>query len=121
MTPNFSVESSTTMPDLGRWSALYGRLLEELASHGRNDPFGDGDFFLVDDDYGSTQQKLEITSSGTFTLALVSGIQKVLAEFSDEWEVVVALPSIDGVAHGYVVRATSCDEHFGASQETPPK
>ncbi|ABM93335.1 hypothetical protein [Methylibium petroleiphilum] len=102
-----------TMRDLNEWSVLYGRLLEELAVHGRNDPFGDGDFYLIDDDYGSKQQKIEVTSSGSFTPALVTGIQRILASFPG-WEVIVSLPSDNGVEHGFSVTATSCVESRGA-------
>jgi len=93
------------------WEAIYGLLLAILERHGDHDPFGDGDFFLVDDDYGSTQHKIECTSKAAFTPALAAEIQQLLQSFERTWEVIVALPSIDGLEHGFAVTKASCLEH----------
>ena len=95
------------------WTKIYELLLAVLTRHGVHDPFGDGDFYLVDDDYGSMQHKIECTSAAAFTPALTTEIQELLAPFEGEWEVVVALPTLSGSEHGFAVTKRSCVEHHG--------
>lgn len=99
-------------PEHAEWKEMYGLLLDILERHGRHDPFGDGDFFLVDDDYGSKQHKIECTSKAVFTPVLAAEIQQLLESFKG-WEVTVALPSIGGRAHGFAVTEGACIEHRG--------
>ena len=41
-----------------QWAALYADLLHAPAPFGRNDAFGDGDSWLVDDGWGGRQHKV---------------------------------------------------------------
>jgi hypothetical protein len=93
------------------WQLLYAQLLGVLAQHGVNDPMGDGDFFLVDDDYGSSQQKVECTNADAFTPGLVSDVQKLLQSFPAEWEVIFVLPSSQVGQRVFVVKAESIVHH----------
>lgn len=66
--------TAATSSEHAEWEAIYGLLLAILQRHGVHDPFGDGDFYLVDDDYGSVQHKIECASEAAFTPALVDEI-----------------------------------------------
>lgn len=100
-------------PRHAEWAKLYELLLAALTRHGVHDPFGDGDFYLVDDDYGSMQHKIECTSAAAFTPALAAEIQQLLALFEGEWEVIVALPVLGGSKHGFAITRRSWVEHVG--------
>lgn len=100
-------------PGHAEWQALYVSLLAVLMRHGVHDPFGDGDFFLIDDDYGSAQHKIECASESAFTPALVEEIQKLLEPLERPWEVIVALPATRGNEHGFAISKRACIEHLG--------
>lgn len=106
------------MPDAERsehetWQALYVELLAVLERHGVHDPFGGGDFFLIDDDYGSTQHKIECTSESAFTPTVAEEIRHLLEPLERKWEVIVALPAIGGREHGFAITKDACIEHHG--------
>ena len=42
------------------WRVLHDRITELLDRFGKKDPFGNGDCWLVDEDWGSYRQKLEV-------------------------------------------------------------
>ena len=92
------------------WQTLYEQLLCVLSRHGVNDPFGDGDFFLVDDDYGCSQQKVECMKAEAVTPALISDVQKLLSGFPTEWEVIFAVPVSEENQGAFVVKVGSCVE-----------
>ncbi len=95
------------------WQALYGSLLAALRRHGVHDPFGGGDFYLVEDDYGSTQHKIECSSASAFTPALAEEIQQVLKPFDRPWQVIVALPAVGATEHGFAITKGACVERHG--------
>jgi len=105
--------TAAPLTEHAEWEAIYGLLLAILQRHGVHDPFGDGDFFLVDDDYGCVQLKIECMSAAALTPALVAEIQQLLGAFERAWEVIVALPSVDGREHGFAVTKGACVEHHG--------
>jgi hypothetical protein len=75
----------------------YDKLLEVLSPWGANNAFGEGDFWIVDDDYGGYFHK--IVANSKFWSELVTGkIQKVLANSFSDWGVIVVLEDIVGVA-----------------------
>jgi hypothetical protein len=93
------------------WEALYSELMQVLEHHGKHDPFGDDDYFLIDDYYSSPQHKVECTSAMTFTPPLVADIQKVLRRYERPWEVIFVVPRGTGNVVAYSVNGDSCIEH----------
>ena len=73
------------------WKSLYARLALALSTHGRGDPFGDGDFFLIDDDYGTYQHKVECTSAAFFQSGALADTQELLSQYDLPWQVVFVL------------------------------
>lgn len=81
-----------------QWAALYNALHASLSALGVEDPYGDGDFWLVDDDYGGSVQKVCIHRRSFLTNALIVEIQSLLAQFHG-WRVLVQFEfPIEGVA-----------------------
>src|SRR5215467_5919029 len=89
-----------------RWQCLYERLHEALSSLGKNDAFGRGDYWLVDDDWGGQHQKLCITNPRFWSASVRTKIGQVLADSFADWGVYVvfedgsALPELVVYADG---------------------
>lgn len=73
------------------WKALYDRLVGILAHQGKNDPFGKGDFFLVDDEVGEPGHKIELSNPDVLTPAFLKDLQKALQGWRNDWYVVIQL------------------------------
>jgi len=91
------------------WRLLYAKLSALLESAGEPDPYGNGDYWLVDDNWGSRQHKLCVFRIEALTTTLIEEIQKRLKPFGREWELLVALDLQDkrytGGPEGMVVTA----------------
>jgi len=91
------------------WRLLYAKLSALLESAGEPDPYGNGDYWLVDDNWGSRQHKLCVFRIEALTTTLIEEIQKILKPFGREWELLVALDLQDkrytGGPEGMVVTA----------------
>jgi hypothetical protein len=98
------------------WKSLYARLALALSTHGRSDPFGDGDFFLIDDDYGSYQHKVECTSAAFFRSRALADTQELLSQYDRPWQVVFVLtrgaggPAACTVTRGGIVDGANLSE-----------
>jgi hypothetical protein len=79
------------------WFRLYDELLSYFSTKGRCDPLGKADFFVLDDDWGNSQQKIFVQNEDFLTEEIVYKIKKILERFPN-WEVVVQmdLPEWDG-------------------------
>lgn len=95
------------------WGSLYEELMVILGGHGKYDPFGDGDFCLADDNFGSLQHMVECSRSNFFSPSIVAEVQNVLTRYSRRWEVIFALPAVEGKKHTYHVFVDACVEHLG--------
>jgi hypothetical protein len=73
------------------WKRLYASLEATLSVHGMNDPFGDGDYFLIDDDYGAYQHKIECSKESFFRSGALVDTQELLCKHDGPWEVIFAL------------------------------
>jgi hypothetical protein len=51
------------------WEELYDQLSEILSCYGVSNPFGDGDFWLIDDNYSSPQHKVCVARLQTLCFA----------------------------------------------------
>ena len=73
------------------WIALYGRITAELERFGKEDAFGNADYWLLDDNYGTfAQHLLYINNLHLLTTPIVQRLRQVLSEFA-RWEIVVAI------------------------------
>ena len=98
------------------WGLLYRELLAVLPAHGREDPFGNGDYWLVDDNYSSTQHKICATRPSFVTRPMVKAVQRLLQGRRLHWEVLVSLDFKDAKRHpddlGILVSAHRIDENW---------
>jgi hypothetical protein len=109
--PEFSSTGTvdTAISQFKDWERLYERLTTILSKHGSLNPVGDGDFFLIDDYYGSPQHKVECTSSAVFTPELVADVQAELLVFSEDWEVIFVFSSPKGNDRATSVYKNRCE------------
>jgi hypothetical protein len=65
--------------DQKEWEILYNALRTVCAKHGTEDPFGNGDYWIVDDNWGGVTQKLVVSSPRFLTPKLVTEITNCIA------------------------------------------
>jgi hypothetical protein len=68
------------------WQVLHDRITKLLDQFGKKDPFGRGDYWLVDDDWGDYRQKLEVQTLSLLQPRVIKLLQAQLAGYSD-WEI----------------------------------
>jgi hypothetical protein len=73
------------------WSALYASLRSLLQRRGHESPFGEGDFWLVDDDWGGALQKVCVFRIAFLTPPLVVEVQELLRGRFPGWGVMFQL------------------------------
>ena len=102
------------------WSELYEYLRSVLGAFGREDPYGEGDFWLVDDDYGGYAHKVCVTRLPFLTVEVAAAVQQVIAKYSSPWEVVIALdypdPSRPIEGEGVLVRRSGVEQQWNAER-----
>jgi len=79
------------------WEALYGRIKSLLGQWGVEDAFGNGDYLIVDDNYGWNLQKIEIHSLGMLKPRIIEQLHTLLNDFPD-WQIVIAV-DVPGKEH----------------------
>lgn len=91
-----------------QWGELYDALASVLMPLGKDDGFGKGDFWLMDENWGIYQQKLDLQNLDLLKPDVVRRLQGVLVAYPD-WDIVV---SVDVPAHehdwppmGLIIRA----------------
>lgn len=72
------------------WVTLYDTISAVLHRFGAEDPFGNADYLLVDDNYGYRRHIIEIHKLRMLDPDLVRMLRMLLDEFSD-WEIVIAV------------------------------
>jgi hypothetical protein len=72
------------------WDVLYDRLIAVLAPFGKDDPFGEGEYWILDDNYGHPQHKVYFNKLEMLEPRIVKAIQAVVGEFPG-WDIVVAM------------------------------
>lgn len=89
-----------------QWTSLYETLRQTLAPLGTENAFGEGDYWLVDDDYGDTAQKVCVWRPSFLTTEVVKLTQKALSKYN-QWRVMVQLEiEVDGTidtSNGFVI------------------
>ncbi len=76
------------------WPELHDRVKATLDQFGKIDPVGDGDYWLVDDDWGLFRQQVEFHTLKMLRPQVIQELQDILANFSD-WEITVRMDLFD--------------------------
>lgn len=84
------------------WSALYAALSDLLPRFGNEDPYGKGDYWLVDDDWGDVAHKICVARQALMTAKLVRTIQNQLLGMP-HWRVLI---QVDEEVHGAPASST---------------
>jgi hypothetical protein len=101
------------------WTTLYEELQQLLARHGQEDAFGEGDFWLVDDNYGSPQHKVCVSRVSFLTQIMASEVQQKIRAYSLPWEVIFAFDRderLDSSDLGVVVRKVDIQEDWDSDR-----
>jgi hypothetical protein len=72
------------------WGVLFDSVREVLQQFGVEDPFGKGDYLVVDDNYGFRGHKVEIHTLRMLDPQIVKALQLLLRRFPD-WEIIIAV------------------------------
>ena len=73
------------------WQQLYDALSRLLSRHGKGGNVGEGDYWILDDDYGNWGQKI-LSHRGKFlTPEVVAAMRRLLARRFHRWEILVVL------------------------------
>lgn len=99
------------------WQHLHSDLASTLSQYGKSDPFGDGDFFLVDDDYGSYQHKVECTSEPFLQSSMLVAVQVLLSKYASPWEVIFVLTRKAGGPAGCTVTRLKVGDRIAFEDE----
>jgi hypothetical protein len=114
-TDDFSSESQ--IQHSREWEALHSALSAVLSHFGKEDPYGNGDYWIVENDYGHPSHMVCVSQLAFITPELVSAVQQAL-KVAPHW---VVLLQVDeevngGRAHstGLTVRLDGVERHSGA-------
>jgi hypothetical protein len=79
------------------WELLYKKIVAALASFGVEDHFGNADYLLVDDNYGSPRHTIEIHKLRMLDPVLVCQLRELL-DGLEGWEIVISVdvPGTEG-------------------------
>jgi hypothetical protein len=109
------MDTNVTLQE-SEWQSLYFELGHILAATGRENAFGDGDFWIIDDNYGSFQHKVCVTQVAFLTPEIAASVQRLLTARYPKWEVLFSLdgPSIRPTPDdmGITVRASGVKEFW---------
>lgn len=72
------------------WSTLYDQIVGVLQRFGTEDPFGEADFLLVDDNHGHRRHTVEIHRLRMLDPTLVKMLRVLLQELPN-WEIVIVV------------------------------
>jgi len=72
------------------WSLLYDDLKALMASHGTEDPFGNGDYWILDENWGPRQHKICVFNLEVLRPYIASEVRVLLRKFPG-WAVMFAV------------------------------
>ena len=102
------------------WESIYEALKSALAEYGHEDAFGVGDFWVVDDNYGSPQHKVCVSKPTFLTRPMVTAVQRILTGRTLQWEVLLSFDDSNSKRHpddlGLMVRESEVIEHLNADR-----
>jgi hypothetical protein len=101
------------------WSSLFVSLNSVLAPLGVANPYGEGDYWLVDDYYGDTAHKICVHNPMLLNSGLIASIQNVLTSYPN-WRVLIQMEfQMNGETvppEGIVIFANRVEQHWDESQ-----
>src|SRR5436305_1611737 len=62
------------------WQILQDRIIKLLENFGRKDAFGDGDYWLLDENWGRYRQELEVQNLNLLQPHIIKSLQALLAD-----------------------------------------
>jgi hypothetical protein len=72
------------------WGKLYDEIVDLLGQHGKESPKGDGDFWVLDDNYGWRRHTVYLFSLTMLDLDIIERLRRMLDNRPD-WEIVLAI------------------------------
>jgi hypothetical protein len=66
--------------DHDEWQILYDAVRSVCARYGKEDPFGKGDYWVIDDNWGGVTQKIAVNSSKFLSPKLVAELADCIAK-----------------------------------------
>lgn len=72
------------------WKSLYTRIGDFLARFGTSDTLGNADYWVLDDNWGGTQQKVFVNNLTMLEPRIVTGLQRLLSDFPG-WEIMISI------------------------------
>jgi hypothetical protein len=78
--------SDATNTQEKEWHDLHDLITEVLDRHGIKDPVGEGDYWLLDENWGWCAHQVEFQNLSLFQPEIVKQLQKLLMEYPD-WEI----------------------------------
>jgi len=72
------------------WETLYDGIVGVLKEFGIDDPFGNGDYLIVDDNYGHRRNIVEIHKLHMLRPEIANALRALLDNYPD-WEIVIAV------------------------------
>ena len=73
------------------WYERYNQLNKLLAKKGRSSPYGEGDYWIVDDDWGDNRQMVYVFRIGFLRQELATEVQSLLSRVAPHWGVIFSL------------------------------
>lgn len=105
------------------WSALYEAIAGVLRQYGTEDPYGKGDYWILDENWGPRQQKVEFHDLKMLSPPVIYMLQGVLQSYAD-WEIVIGIDvpgkENDWPPMGLIVRDREIIDGLQRSYLPPP-
>jgi hypothetical protein len=70
------------------WILLHDRITAALDGFGKKDPFGNGDYWLVDDNWGTELHQIEFQNLNLLQPSVIKTLQGLLGDFT-KWRITV--------------------------------
>lgn len=72
------------------WNGLYLAIVDFLKLYGKEDACGDGDYWVVDDNYGWRRHTIDVFDLKMFDVVIVKGLRRLLQNIPN-WDIVLVL------------------------------
>lgn len=72
------------------WNALYRAIVDFLKPYGKEDACGNGDYWVVEDDYGGRRQTIDVFNLKMFDVEIIRGLRRLLENLPG-WDIALVL------------------------------
>lgn len=90
MNDHFKGDDAPLSQQEREWVLLYDRISGYLQPLGTESPLGEGDYWILDENWGQYLHRIEIQNLDLLQPSVVKGLQALLSDFVD-WEIAVAV------------------------------